>query len=127
MRICKLFLLGVTTEVTLANQDETWSKEDFQKNLADKVDKMPDNIEKIEHEQHPEEKRIELLKREYLGPSLLMYLVRVSSGTGLDGTDLDGTDLDGTGLFATGCFRTQIRTNSMESSISGGSFRYNGR
>ena len=71
MRICKLFLLGVTTEVTLANEDETWSKEDFQKNLADKVDKMPDNIEKIEHEQHPEEQRIELLKREYLGPSLL--------------------------------------------------------
>ena len=71
MRICKLFLLGVTTEVTLANEDETWSKEDFQKNLADKVDKMPDNIEKIENEQHPEEQRIELLKREYLGPSLL--------------------------------------------------------
>ena len=70
MRICKLFLLGVTAEVTLANEDETWSKEDFQKNLADKVDKMPDNIEKIEHEKHPEEQRIELLKREYLGPSL---------------------------------------------------------
>ena len=120
MRICKLFLLGVTTEVTLANEDETWSKEDFQKNLADKVDKMPDNIEKIEHEKHPEEKRIELLKREYLGPSLLMYLV-------LGETGLGGTGLDGTGLFGTGRFRTQIRTNSMESSISGGPFRYNGR
>jgi len=122
MRICKLFLLGVTTEVTLANEDGKWSKEDFQKNLADKVDKMPDNIEKIEHEQHPEEKRIELLKREYLGPSLLMYLVRVRRGTGLDGTNFGGT-----GLYGTGRLRTQIRTNSMESSISGGPFRYNGR
>ena len=122
MRICKLFLLGVTTEVTLANEDGTWSKEDFQKNLADKVDKMPDNIEKIEHEKHPEEQRIELLKREYLGPSLLMYLVRVWRVTGHDGTGLVGT-----GLFGTGRFRTQIRTNSMESSISGGPFRYNGR
>ena len=65
MRLCNLFLLGVT----FANEDGKWSKEDFQKNMADKVDKMPDNIEKIEHEQHPEEKRIELLKREYLGPS----------------------------------------------------------
>ena len=69
MRLCNLFLLGVTTEVTFANEDGKWSKEDFQKNLADKVDKMPENIEKIEREQHPEEKRIELLKREYLGPS----------------------------------------------------------
>ena len=77
----------------MANEDGKWSKEDFQKNLADKVDKMPDNIEKIEHEQHPEEKRIELLKREYLGPSLLMYLVRVRRGTGLDGTSFGGTGL----------------------------------
>ena len=73
MRLCKLFLLGVTTEVTFADDDGKWSKEDFQKNLADKVDKMPDNIEKIEHEKHPEEQRIELLKREYLGPSRLMH------------------------------------------------------
>ena len=73
MRLCKLFLLGVTTEVTFADEDGKWSKEDFQKNLADKVDKMPDNIEKIEHEKHPEEQRIELLKREYLGPSRLMH------------------------------------------------------
>ena len=71
MRLCKLFLLGVTTEVTLATEnDGTWTKEDFQKNLADKVDKMPDSIEKIEHEEHPEAQRIALLKREYLVPSL---------------------------------------------------------
>ena len=75
MRLCELLLLGVTTEVTLAtptdqeNDQGKWSKEDFQKNLADKVDKMPENIEKIENEKHPEEQRIELLKREYLGLS----------------------------------------------------------
>ena len=75
MRLCKLLLLGVTAEVTFAtptdqeNDQGKWSKEDFQKNLADKVDKMPENIEKIENEKHPEEQRIELLKREYLGLS----------------------------------------------------------
>ena len=72
MRFCKLLLLGVTAEVATAqSEDGKWSKEDFQKNLADKVDKMPDNIEKIEREMHPEEKKYQLLQREYLGPSLL--------------------------------------------------------
>ena len=71
MRFSKLLFLGVTAEVATAeSEDEKWSKEDFQKNLADKVDKMPDNIEKIEREMHPEEKKYELLRREYLGLSL---------------------------------------------------------
>ena len=43
------------------------------------------------------------------------------------GTGLDGTGFDVTGFDWTGRFLTRIRTNSMESSISGRSFRYNGR
>ena len=76
MRFSNLLLLGVTAKVATAedatteSEDGKWSKEDFQKNLADKVDKMPDNIEKIEREMHPEEKKYELLRREYLGLSL---------------------------------------------------------
>ena len=43
------------------------------------------------------------------------------------GTVFDGTDFYWTGLDGTGRFLSRISTNSMESGISGGPFRYNGR
>ena len=47
--------------------------------------------------------------------------------TGYDGIGFDGTGFYWTGLDGTGRFLSRISTSSMESGISGGPLRYNGR